>query len=60
MAPRISCTYNTNMESNVKAAEGMGMLGFHYRFNDLELKDYCRALGYNFPEWKNIPSSLAC
>jgi HAD superfamily hydrolase (TIGR01509 family) len=49
-----------DLEANIAAARGLGLLAFHYTFNDLELKAYLKGLGFTIPEWESRPSSAAC
>ena len=58
--PASSVLFIDDLPSNVAAAQALGLRSFHYRFNDLELKDFCRALGFEVPTWENRPSPYAC
>lgn len=49
-----------DLQANVDAGLAEGMQAFRYAFNDLELKEFCKILGFVFAEWDSLPSSMAC
>ncbi len=44
----------------VEAARAQGLRGFHYTFNDLELKQRLLELGFDLPDWESRPPSGVC
>jgi epoxide hydrolase-like predicted phosphatase len=49
-----------DLQVNVEVAKSLGFLSFHYHFNDMELKEYLRGLGFKLEDWGSRPSSSAC
>jgi epoxide hydrolase-like predicted phosphatase len=58
--PPSAVLFVDDLEANVKTAKDLGMLAFHYQFNDLELKAYCKDLGFEIIPWESRPSNFAC
>ena len=55
-----SVLFIDDLQANVEGAAALGINAFHYRFNDLELKEYCKELGFDIKTWENRPSPYGC